>query len=468
MLLRFTLSAAGAMVLASTAAAQVQTGTMQPITSPVKDAGTYHMATGTWTRDTGATALVGPSQLYDNTCTVGYYTGLPDGCTMADSGRIPSQDDGGLFDCYEVNCFTVAYCTFEPVVTTLGLAYYDSYANCDGITAASPAAAYALVNVPGGGTAGTIGCWILTFNLTNTTFTFNLGGNADGTYDNVPSTDHFGWSWTQLVPTTGSDAGPILAGDPLGNFNVSCGLAVAANGQGAGTDHPGWGGAAGPGTGIGTELDQFEFNGGGLTGCFWFGGYNSSAGSNPLGAFFHKLDGGEGTGCGGGGENQGTPFCFGDTGNCPGGAVGNAGAGCPHGAGPNGAGGAVLTPTGDANFGNDTYGFSVTAGPSSLGILIQGANPIGFPNGNNGVPDSAGLFCVAPQLRGFIEFTNLGAGSDEAQIDDFQGQPFGATAQPAGSSTYNQFWFRDTGNPNANPGGGAEFNFSNAVQTDWI
>lgn len=168
------------------------------------------------------------------------------------------------------------------------------------------------------------------------------------------------------------------------------------------------------------------------------------------------------------GFGSGIPFCFGDQGNCPGGAVGDFGSGCPHMAGPNGAGGAVLFATGNPSVNFDTFNLHVSAGPSSLGIVIQGANALSYPNGISSVPGSAGLFCVNPQLRGNIEMTNLGAASDEALIDDFQNQPFGASAQPAGTSTFYQFWFRDVGNPNANPSTGAAFNFTNAVETVWF
>lgn len=457
-----------ALAFATAPATRAQTGTLNAITAPVKDAGTYHVDTGTWTRNTSAFPLAGPKQLYDNTCTVGYYSGVTYGTTVGDSGRIPSLNSGGLANCYEVTFFSFAYCTYEPLVTSLGLRYYETYAACDGLASATPLRAFALLNLPGGGVSGSQGCWIITVDLTNTTISFDLAGDRDTVFDNVPSLDHFGWSWLQLIPTTGSNAGPILAGDPLGNFNQSCGMAVHPSGQGAGTDHYGWGPASGPGSGIGT-LDQYELQGAGSTGCFWFGGYNSSVSSNPLGAFYHKLWGGEGGGCSVfGGNGIGQPFCFGSFGNCPGGEIGGAGAGCPHQSGPNGSKGARLQSTGEPRFSNDTYGFHVTAGPSTFGILIQGASAISYPTGNHGVPDSAGLFCVAPQMRGNIEVMNLGAGGDEALIDQFQGQPFGATAQPLGSSTYNQFWFRDNGNPQANPGPGAEFNFSNAVETDWL
>lgn len=464
--------------MATAATAQVQTRAPQPITGPVKDAGTYHLATGTWTRNQGASSLLGPNQLYDNTCTVGYYVGLPEGAAGVDSGRIPSTDDGGTANCYEINCFQFGYCTFEPITTDLCIAYYECYAVCDVLSDASPVSAYSLVNLPGGGAFGTQGCWIVTIDMTNTASTFQLTGNGNGAFDNVPSTDHFGWSWAQVVPTTGSDAGPILAGDPLGNFNQSCGVAVTPSGQGSGTDHPGWGSPIGPGTGIGTELDHFSLGDATTTGCFWFGGYNSSSNSNPLAAFYQKLWGAPSAGCTGcpsgpSGLNQGTPFCFGDgTGSaCPGAVVGSPGNGCPHQAGPNGALGANLAPTGDARFSNNTYGFAMTQGPSSLGIIIQGGMAIAYPNGIALVPDSAGLLCLSPQLRGFVEPTPLDSinsgDSDAAMISDFRNQPFSESAQPIGCPTFNQFWFRDEGNPNATPGPGAEFNFSNAVETYW-
>lgn len=475
--LRFVLPFALALASPSTLWAQNRSIKPLPITSPIKDAGVYHMATNTWTRKSDLVALTGPSQLYDNTCTVGTYAGLSAGQSVVDSGRIPSTSSGGLADCYEVTCFSMGYCTITPGVANIDTVFVDSYAACGNFAAATVAVAFTLNNLPGGLPGGGQACWIVTFNLTNTTFTFNLGGDADGLFDDDPDLDHFGWTWGQSVPGVGGGSGPILAGDPLGQFNMSCGLVDPAGqgggvwtgfnsaGQGAGTDHAGWGFATGPGTGIGTEIDQYVL--GGLTGCFWFGGYG--AGLNPLSSFYLKLWGQAGpntSSCAG--NNSGSAYCFSTTGNCPSAAVGLAGRGCPHNAGPNGAGGASLLPVGNAQFSNDTYGFYLSAGPASLGIMIQGAMPIAFPNGNNTVPDSAGLLCVAPQQRGGVELTNLGPAADEALITSFQGQPFGATAQPPGQSTYNQFWFRDAGNPNANPGSGAEFNFSNAVQTDWI
>lgn len=433
---------------------------LQPITGPVRDAGTYHLATKTWTRNkAGDVALLGPNALYDNTCTVGYYTNPPFGTTLADSGRIPSTSDGGLFDTYEIQSFEFGYCSyFATAPLVLGLAYYDCYAACDGLATTTPVAAFSFANLPVGGAGGVGGCWIVTVDLKNTSRTFTLTGDCNTNFDNTPSTDSFGWSWSELVPSPGNDYGPLVAGDALGVFNSSCGVV------GDSTHHPGpgsWGGAPtlGPaGTGIGI-IDQFEFIGGGVTGCFWFGGYNSSASSNPISAFYHRLRGREDSS----GGFQGSAYCDGSGVNCPGFASGAPGHGCPN-TNANGLG-ARLVGQGPALLTNPNFSLGISdSAPNKPGLLIQGMNAINYPNGNAGLPDSAGLLCVLPQMRGFLFFVD---GVGASVQSSFQGQPFSATAQPVGSTTFYQYWFRDPGNTSANPGAGAEFNFSNGVEVVW-
>lgn len=446
MLLRFTLSAAGAVVLAGSAFAQTATQA-KPITSAVKDAGTYHLATGTWTRGIGAVALAGPETIYDNTCTTGFYIGLPQGEESLDSGRVPSTSSPsntssltGLYDSYEVNGFQVAYCTFEPLVTTLGYSFFDCYAACDngGAGYPTPTAAFALVNVPGGSATGSQGCWIVTFDLANTTFTFDLGGDCNGNYDNIASTDSFGWSWTQLVPTTGSDAGPLLAGDPLGLVNNSCG------GVGGGTTFPG--ALAGPGSGIG-NLDQFEATTlGGTGGCFFFGGYSAA---NPYSAFYLQLQGDNG---GGGPVNTGTAYCFGDgTGTpCPCANFGGAGQGCANSTGS----GATMTGTGNASFGADTLAFNIAGvNGQKPGLLLRGNSQVNGGLGN-GVGD--GLICAAGQSsRSQVQVTSA-AGT--TTFSDWNGAGLGSVAN-VGTATNYQYWYRD---PNPSGPCGFDFNFSNA------
>jgi|GEM_PF-1050423 len=165
---------------------------------------------------------------------------------------------------------------------------------------------------------------------------------------------------------------------------------------------------------------------------------------------------------GDGDENSGTPYCFGDgTGvSCPSGLTGDPGHGCPN---SKASGrGAELVGMGNAQFSDDTFSLFVDeAAQVKPGLLIMGDSALSA----NGVPDSAGILCVNSSLRGNVVFTD---GAGEVTMPDFQGQPFGATAFPAGSTTYYQFWFRDPGYPGANPGPNAEFNFSNGVAVDWI
>ena len=72
MLLRFSLSAAGALLVASGAAAQ--SGEMAlPIATPIKDAGTYHLGTNTWTR--GSVAAAGASEEERTVAQVGLNAG---------------------------------------------------------------------------------------------------------------------------------------------------------------------------------------------------------------------------------------------------------------------------------------------------------------------------------------------------------------------------------------------------------
>ncbi|MFT7671301.1 MAG: hypothetical protein ACI8X5_004018, partial [Planctomycetota bacterium] len=112
-------------------------------------------------------------------------------------------------------------------------------------------------------------------------------------------------------------------------------------------------------------------------------------------------------------------------------------------------------------------GFDISGGaPSKPGIMITGAAAIAFPNGNAGIANSAGLFCVAPQQRGKVTFTDA---AGVVAINEFQvGVSFGAASQPIGNSTFYQYWQRDPQNPNANGGAGSgNFNFSNAYETIW-
>jgi hypothetical protein len=464
MLLRFTLSAAGAMVLASTATAQLQTAKASPINTQVKDAGVYHVASGTWTRGLSAAALAGPETLYDNTCDVGYYWGMTDGDTMIDSGRVPSLSSPnsasslvGTHDLYEIDCFSIAYCSFEPTVTSLDVNFIDCYAACDttGGLFPTPVATFNLVNVPAGTAGGAQGCWIITLDLSNGGGAFNLAGDCNGTYNNTASTDSFGWSFTQSIPTTGSNTGPIFGGDPANNFPDSSGVACAGLGGGTvggGTTFP-LAGAA-PGSGIGA-LDQMDILGGPTApGCYWFGGYGG-LGGNPFSAFYLVLQGAEGFDVP---DNSGTPACLGDgTGNaCPCANFGAAGAGCAN----SGGTGATLTGSGNASFANDTLVLTVTGvNGAKPGLIIRGNNLAG---GGGGAPIGAGLICaVGGSQRSAVQVTDASGTTAYTTWDGTNG--LGSVAN-MGADTHYQFWYRD---PMNSPCAGTDFNFTGAISVTY-
>src|SRR5205809_5963121 len=80
----FTLSGISAL------AQQHASSRLRPITGPIRNGGTYHLATQTWTRATSQANLVGTSTIYNNTCPARYYSPLSSD-TYADEGRLPAN-----------------------------------------------------------------------------------------------------------------------------------------------------------------------------------------------------------------------------------------------------------------------------------------------------------------------------------------------------------------------------------------
>ena len=80
-MLRSSLFTASAFAFVASASAQTpQTLQAERITGPIKNAGIYHVATGTWTRTGGGVANFGSNVIYDNTTGTGYITS--DGCSV--------------------------------------------------------------------------------------------------------------------------------------------------------------------------------------------------------------------------------------------------------------------------------------------------------------------------------------------------------------------------------------------------
>lgn len=448
MLTRFALCATTTLLFAASAAAQLPIAQPKPVTSQVKNGGVYHMATGTWTRGVTASALAGPEAFYDNTCTTGFYFGSSTVGNVWDSGRLPSTSSPtnassltGQCNLYRVNGFEVGYCSFAPGPMSFDVSFTDCYAACDlGGVLPTPLVTFNIVNAPGGAGSGAQACWIVAFDLANASFSFNLGGDCNGGYNNAASTDSFGWSWALTSQPAGSADGPIMAGDPMGFFPQS---GQTCGGIGAGTTFVG--AAPGAGTGIGV-LDQMEIGNGPLTpGCYWFGGYSAS---NPYTTFYLQV---QGENCSGGNPGNGNGLCYGGA-LCPCGNPGGPGRGCANSLGANS--GASLTARGAAFFSSDTLSFAISGvNGTKPGLMLRGNNPLA---GGTGSPVGDGLICIAGgSQRSQVQLTSAGA----VIFTDWNGSGFGSVAN-MGTPTYFQYWYRD---PQNGPCGN-NFNFSNA----WI
>ena len=149
------------------------------------------------------------------------------------------------------------------------------------------------------------------------------------------------------------------------------------------------------------------------------------------------------------GAPPGDPYCGGDvSASCPCFVVWVDGLGCPNSSGV----GAGLVAAGNAQVSNDSFRLDVGGVPGvKPGLVVKGSTQT-----MNLVGD--GILCTSPELRSQVQLTDA---SGAATFTDFQGMPFGATAN-LGSHTYYQYWYRDQANP---CGGG--FNFSNAWATLW-
>ena len=442
-MIRNLLFATTAIALSSVATAQMDASSqIRPITGPIKDAGTYHVATGTWTRAKSPTANLGSSTLYNNTCFPGFYFALSSLHTMVDSGRLPSTSStdvaAGTGDSYQIDGFTIAYCAVNAAVDVT-VAHYECYSPCADATALTPMSSVDLSGLPGGG-GSALGCWVLDIDLTGSTSEFSMAGDCDGSFGGSSGADNFGWSYTETNPG-GNAGGPLLAGDPLGLLGAGPTGTGCAYGDGTvfvGQD------LSTPGTGIGAE-DVFETDAGGAYGgCWFFGGYTGGA---PFSSFGHALSG---AAEGGGDPGVGTSYCSGT--GCPCANDSTNGGGCANGSGD----GAVLSGSGSNSAGAADLGLNASgliAGEP--GLYFQGENAVNSGNGN---AFGDGLRCAGFNVVR-LEIVTADAAGDSASTIDIVAK--GGVV--AGDLRRYQLWYRD---PQTSPCGGL-FNLSNGLEITW-
>ena len=323
-MLRSTLILAGAALLCSAASAQSQIdpSRIYPITVPIKHAGTYHVATGTWSPPSGGLAA-GNTIIYNNTCTWtggNFYGGLEACEDLYDEGRVPSTGDPsappGAANSNTVLSFEIGYCTQNANNFPLTVAFWNNLnGNCVGGVPPTPppiasqaTAFYDLssAGLPGSTTTGFQGCWLVNIDLggAGQPASFNLLSDGDGIFDNNQASDNFTWSWSHENPTHASGAdGHIISGDPNAvpagacSYNIPCGTDpfTAANcGTGLGANDNFWinvDNVAVGNTTSGQCLGGVAPFGG--TNCYFFGGYPT----NPFASNYLTLTANAGGGC---------------------------------------------------------------------------------------------------------------------------------------------------------------------------
>ena len=167
-------------VSAPLAAQETARSRLVPITAPIRRAGVYHVATGTWTHNASLANVSGPDTIYSNDCAVAYYTSMGSTESFQHRSRVPStsgpttpsvyygtnrnDEAPGCHDAYTVNGFEVAYCTSasSPIAWTYEFA--NSYAEC-GNSDMAPDYTLVLTGLPGSCPTCGEGCWIVDVDL---------------------------------------------------------------------------------------------------------------------------------------------------------------------------------------------------------------------------------------------------------------------------------------------------------------
>jgi pimeloyl-ACP methyl ester carboxylesterase len=237
-----------------------------PVPGAPRDAGTYHVATGTWTR-TGPAAFLGPDVIYSATAPSGYFGFGWEGSEAVDEGILPGTGNplAGFQDFYRIDGFQFGYCSWADTIDW-AFSFYDGYTPCD--LPGSPAFCQNIVgnvSVPGLPTGSA--CWVVTIDLTGgyeLCMQADGGSCAPGYQGALSGLDHFGWG---AVWTTGNGgvSGPLIAGyDPQ--------WSPAGKGTCYDPSQPCFGWT----TGLGAQ-DLFGV-GAPYNACFWFGGYQNTNG----------------------------------------------------------------------------------------------------------------------------------------------------------------------------------------------
>ena len=293
-MLRSSLISASAVILCCATANGQQQLSAHKMLGPVKDAGIFHVGTGTWTRGSGAKANLGPDVIFRADVSSGYFGTGWEGSPGIDEGILPGTGNSnqtgnpGPRDDYVIDGAEFGYCSLSAAWTSWDFALYDSYVPCDlpsvGAVCSNLAGTIPTVSLPAGGF-----CWTGTLDLSLAGYEVCVeadGGPCASGYDGGGlGLDGFGWAATYNT-TDGGTTGPFLSGHD-----------ITWTPEGEGTVYqPAFSNSCSnpASSGLGTE-DFFAIDAGGATnpGCYWFGGYVNNNGcgaaSNNPGGQFHAV-----------------------------------------------------------------------------------------------------------------------------------------------------------------------------------
>jgi hypothetical protein len=295
----------GFAVLGSLAFAQQDARSrLKPITAPIRHAGVYHVATGTWTRGASLANVVGPDVIYNNTCSAFYFIRMSCNERYEHRDRIPSTSSPtsdsvyygttnsahrydsrpGCRDEYTIDGFQVGYCSSHAGTVDWEYRFASSYSACG---AADLVSQYTITvtGLPGGSATGAQRCWTIDIDVSGLPGGgFALSADGDGVYDGGAG-DTFGWSLKAVNSILLDSTGPLIAG----NVDWTGGGPFGVHTPCTGTDGTVWDvpvDLSEAGTGM-TSSNFFRATAGTSCidyqpGCYYFGG-------NPHADFFLKL-----------------------------------------------------------------------------------------------------------------------------------------------------------------------------------
>jgi hypothetical protein len=262
---------------------------LAPITAPIRRAGVYHVATGTWTRNASLANVTGPDTIYNNTCAAFYYARMSNQESFQHRSRIPSpsgpttpsvyygpprnDEAPGCQTSYTVNGFEIAYCSNATTTVDWTWEFASSYTQCGG-GAMVPDYTIVATGLPAGTASGSQSCWIVDIDLSGTSGGgIVLTADGDGTYIGPSTAEQFGFSLAQSLPLA-TQTGPIVAGDYTFTGSSATGPLTPCTG----TDGTIWDNPinlAEQGTGMASNnfyrIETFPFNYP-TPGCYWFQG----------------------------------------------------------------------------------------------------------------------------------------------------------------------------------------------------